>query len=362
MGVVNRNGNFNHRDSHMKRLSVLTIGAIALSGCVVATSTPPQQGPYGGGGQPYAQPQPQPQPQPVSGPPQGNPQPTSGDPYAPPPGYQGGPGSGAAKGQTVASYPRVMIVIPEYHITRDKVPDPAAETEFFKSFKEAGYKLVDKKQLEKVWKDDVSFKLDKDEDVKAAAALAYKIGADILIIGEAFSEKGVETDTSYSGLPGQIVTANARVEVKAIRCDTAEILWADSETARGADTTEIIAGKKALADAGKKLAGRVSDEILKQWSQGSTQGGANSVEIELSFSSGKLSLAEVKSFKEGAMKSVAGLQEIVDREFAEGNASLEFVYEGDAHGLSEALDGKKIGTRVATVKKVTGNKIFVDIR
>jgi hypothetical protein len=52
----------------------------------------------------------------------------------------------------------------------------------------------------------------------------------------------------------------------------------------------------------------------------------------------------------------------VQREFVEGAANLEFVYEGDAQGLADALEGKKIGSRKCTVTKVTGNKLFVNIK
>lgn len=337
----------------MKLLSVLTLGAFALSGCFVNTVPANGGGPYGGqpgyNNQPPYQPQPQPYPQPTGSP-----------DYTPPPDYVGAGGN--PSGAKNPRLPRVMIVIPEFHITRERVPDPAAETEFLKTFKLAGYKLIDKKQAEKVWKDDVLFLLEKEEDVQAAAALAFKIGADILIMGEAFSEKGTEMHSGYGGVPGQIVTANARVEIKAIKAATAEILWADSEHARAADTTEIIAGKKALAEAGQKLSVRVSDILMKQWHEGDAGYGANAIELVLSFPTGKLTPSEVKAFKEGAMRSIAGLQEIVDREFATGGAQLEFIYEGDANGLAEAIDGKKIGKRTCSVTKINDGKIFVSIK
>src|SRR5688572_26656855 len=133
----------------MNRLSTIALGAAFLSSCVVHTTAPPQGGTYGGQpGQPGYTGGPGPTPAPTPAP--------SPD-YTPPAEYVGT--GGGSKGAINPSYPRVMIVIPEFHITRDKVPDPAAEIEFMKAFKTAGYKLIDKKQSEKVWKDDVLFKL-----------------------------------------------------------------------------------------------------------------------------------------------------------------------------------------------------------
>ncbi len=327
-------------------LSLLT--TLILSACFFAPPVaPPPQGPYNNGGY---------------DPNQGGPYPTNPNPtpdYTPPADYRP---AEDAKGAITPAYPRVMIMIPEFHITT-KVPDPAAETEFLKYFKTAGFKLIDKKQAEKVWKDDVLYKLEKEEDLQAAAALAFKIGAEILIIGEAFSEKGVQVNSGgYGGVPGQIVTAGARVEIKAIRVDTGEILWADSEYAKAADTTELIAGKRALQEGGKALAPKVAKELLRQWSTGGAGKGANAIEIVLSYPNGVLKFADVTDFKENSMKAVAGLQQVVQREFVEGVAMLELVYEGDAQGLAGALDGKKIGKKTCEITKISGNKIFVNLK
>jgi hypothetical protein len=325
----------------MKKLSSLLLSAAMLvSGCFV--SAPPPQNP--------------PPPQPDNG---GYYAPTGGNVDYSMPGETGG---GDNKPKTITSYPRVMITIPEFHITRVRVPDPAAETEFLKTFKTAGFKLIDKKQAEKVWKDDVIFKLEKEEDIQAAAALAFKIGAEILVIGEAFSEAG-QYMPSMGGI--QTISARARVEVKALRTDTAEILWADSAYGTGIDATEVVAGKKALQQAGKEVSLRVSDELVRQLSGiGSTTDGSRTalIEIVLSYPAGTLTRAEMKSFKEGALKGLPNLVEIVEREFIEGVANLEFAYKGDAQGLADSLDGNKFGKRTASVTKVTGNKLFVNLK
>lgn len=323
----------------MKRLAAMLIGAFALFGCI--RTVPP--------------PQPQPQPQPDNS---GYYEPSKPVDYSMPAGSGGGTDT-----RTATILPRVMITIPEFHISRARVPDPAAETEFLKTFKTAGFKLIDKKQAEKVWKDDVIFKLEKEEDIAAAAALAFKIGAEILVIGEAFSEAG-QVMPSMGGI--QTISARARVEIKAIRADTAEIMWADSGYATGIDSTEIIAGKKALQQAGKEVSVRVADELVRQLTTGTgvtTDGQTtNLIEIVLSYPSGTLNRSELKAFKTNVVKVLPNLVEIVEREFNDGAAMLEFAYKGDAQGLADSLQDAKVGKRTCDVTKVTGNKLFVNLK
>jgi hypothetical protein len=249
------------------------------------------------------------------------------------------------------AYPRVIISIPEYNVNeKNPSSDPAAETEFTKIFLGQGFKLVDKKQAEKVWKDDVMYKLDKEEDIKAAAAIAFKLGAEILIIGKAFSEKG-------TGASGIVVNMNARIDVKAIRADTGEIIWADSHTARASDNTELIASKKALAKAGQELAPRISAKIISF----DYKNVGSRLEIVLAYPTGKLSLSEVKKFKEG-LKSIEGVEEIIDREFSTGVALFDVVFKGSANTFAEAIDSKQIGERSCSINKISAGKVFVDLK
>ena len=249
------------------------------------------------------------------------------------------------------SYPRVIISIPEFHVN-EKTPssDPAAETEFTKSFLNQGFKLVDKKQAEKAWKDDVLYKLDKEEDLKAAAAIAFKLGAEILIIGRAFSEKS-------AGAAGLVINMNARIDIKAIRADTGEIIWADSQTARASDSTELIASKKALAKAGQELAPRISAKIISF----DYKNVGSRLEIVLAYPTGKLTISEVKKFKEG-LKAIEGVEEIIDREFNTGVALFDVVFKGSANNFAEAIDSQQVGDRTCSINKISAGKVFVDLK
>jgi hypothetical protein len=256
-------------------------------------------------------------------------------------------------------YPEVLISIPEYHISRTtRVSSPAAETQFITSFNNQQFKVLDKKQAEKAWKDDVLYKLEKEEDITAAAALAFKSGADILVIGEAFSERGSVNATSVGGINTNIYTSAARVDIRVIKASNGQILIADSETAKAADTTDNIAGKKAVDAAAIKLSQRVTMELVAMWNDPRNR----TIEIIVSAPNKGFTLKEAEKFRKALVKEVSGVTEIVMRDFTEGAAPMEVSYNGDAQGLSSAVDGKTIGGRKCTVPKMQEGKIFINVK
>lgn len=146
---------------------------------------------------------------------------------------------------------RVMVAIPEYHILMP-VPDPAAETEIIRQFILAGFKTVDPETYQDIRNANPSFFKDR----KKSMTLAKQKGADILITGEAFSERaGDATGSMMSGLVG----CNARVEVKAIAVDTGEIIFSDAYNSPVPQlhTSEALAAKKALQIAAEEISGKL---------------------------------------------------------------------------------------------------------
>ena len=125
--------------------------------------------------------------------------------------------------------PTVMINIPEEHLSR-RIIDPAAETEIAVFCTELGFKVLDNK-------------------------LGERNEADILIIGEAFSERAV-------GI-GNLISVKARVEVRAVDRRTGEVIAIDRQTTVAVDLAETIAAKNALQQAGAILAERLIPKIVK---------------------------------------------------------------------------------------------------
>ncbi|MDR0327540.1 MAG: CsgG/HfaB family protein [Planctomycetaceae bacterium] len=125
--------------------------------------------------------------------------------------------------------PTVMISIPETHINRQNI-DPAAQTELSVFCTELGFTVLDRK-------------------------LGDRTEADIMIVGEAFSERGL-------GI-GNLISVKARVEVKAIDRKSGKIIAIDRQTTVAVDLAETIAAKNALQQAGAALAERVIPKIVQ---------------------------------------------------------------------------------------------------
>ncbi len=153
--------------------------------------------------------------------------------------------------------PRIVVVIPEQHLQRRFIPDPAAETEVIKKFVENDFWVVDQTQVEQIrYKDESRRALQGDND--AAISIGQRFDAEVLIIGEAFSQRG-----SFS--PGGLFQCIARVEARAVRVDTGQILATHGVTAMSSGTSEEIASKESLAEAGGKAGDYLMREIARKW-------------------------------------------------------------------------------------------------
>jgi len=188
---------------------------------------------------------------------------------------------------------RIMVVIPETHITR-KIPDPAGETEIIKKLLEQGFNVIDQQMIDAIRYDEQVAKAIKDE--KAATAIGRDYGAEVIIIGEAFSEFA-------NRQPGNMISCRARVEARAVKVDTGSILAADGKHGSGLDTSENVAAKKALRQAGSQWADYFIGQIKGQ-AGSKPPASASTVEILLSNIQGYGQLIQF----EKAIKGIEGVK------------------------------------------------------
>ena len=244
--------------------------------------------------------------------------------------------------------PRIMVVIPEYHINRT-IPDPAGETEIIKTLLEKGFKVVDQSQAIKIrYNDQVRAAIKGNTELAAKIGLEH--GAEVIIIGEAFSE--------YVGqVLGEMDSCRARIEARAIRIDTGEILAAGSKHAAGLDITQSLAAKKALQKAGLELGGYFVEELLVKWSSEVT----NTVSVELVVNG--LNYTQWIDFKSQLLASVRGIKAIHQRAFSDNRAVVEIDIKGDAETLSEELSRRKFKDFKVRITDFSANRltIFVSI-
>lgn len=234
---------------------------------------------------------------------------------------------------------RIMVVIPEVHLRRPKVPDPAGETEIVRVLIEAGYKLVDQEQVKKIRYNDIFEKAWKGDDT-GALMMARKFQAEILIVGEAFSEFAQEIRVpDQRGMPGgNLISCRARVEAKAVRTDTGQIVATYGAHASGVDISENIAAKKALAEAGRKAAEYFVDMFARKSPSASGAG----IEMIVQGIRGFSQLNGLKT----QLSRVPGVQDVEVLNFEGGSATIDVTFKGNAMELAAAMEGNGVKLKI----------------
>jgi hypothetical protein len=161
-----------------------------------------------------------------------------------------------------------MVVIPEVHLS-GKVPDPAGETEIIRQLVELGFNVVDQQQIAMIREQEMV--TNAINDPMAAASLGVEFGADVIIVGEAFSE--------FAGRNNNMISCRARVEARAIHTRTGRILATDGHHGSGMDISENLAGKSALKNAGSTLGNYLISQLCEKYDESSPVTTTSAIEI-----------------------------------------------------------------------------------
>ena len=244
--------------------------------------------------------------------------------------------------------PRIMVVIPEQHLQRRRIPDPAAETAVIRKFVENDFWVVDQSQIEEIrYNDELKMALRGDNDT--AVTIGKQFDVEVLIIGEAFSQR-----TNFSSR--RSVECNARVEARAIRVDTGQILATRGLTDRAIDTSEEIASKKALAKAGQNIGDYLMREIARKWSSAS----APSVRVKLT----NVDFKQLILFEKMLKERIEGVQHFHRRSFdvIRKVAEIDIDIKGKAQLLSTELTTTEFPDFKIEVLHITANTLDLKLK
>lgn len=228
--------------------------------------------------------------------------------------------------------PKVMVVIDENNIGNNEPSNHSAETAVQGFLKDPyEFELVDQKTTESI-KNSKEKMAQLNGDAAAAASIAGKFGAEVLIYGTAVSRQAEGLNL------GGMVSVQADVTLKAINCATGRIIGTSSEHAAKVHVGPNTAGNQAIESAALKAAGKLLDAIIKDW-----QGGLNNG-VSLSVSVNGVSSFRMKTSVVAALQSVAGVAAVRERSWDATSSILrtDIQYKGNANGFCSKVDGSKI--------------------
>ena len=151
--------------------------------------------------------------------------------------------------------PKIAVYVPEQHLNYS-VNGSGGETAIVKILLNAGFSNVVEVGTGLNYQSPMAM------NVAQLKQAAEKFGADIMIVGESFSE-GVGDLGNY--LPGNQRTnmeaCRARVEAKMFIVKTGQVIAADGKYGSAYDNSQAIAAKKALTSAGEQMGNYFVEQI-----------------------------------------------------------------------------------------------------
>ncbi|MFZ3013039.1 MAG: flagellar assembly protein T N-terminal domain-containing protein [Nitrospira sp.] len=244
--------------------------------------------------------------------------------------------------------PRVMVIVSETNVGMRSL-DSAGEAEVIRQLIQKGFTVVDQGQGRKIREGDQIKKI-MAGDMKAVQLLGRQHGAEVVIVGEAVSAVAMR-----GGVLANFVSVRARIDARAIRTDTGEVLAADGSEAPGLDLSEQVAGKKALAAAGEKWVEVALPVILDRWSKEAN--GGNSIQMAIT----GLSFAQLSKFKDVLSINLRGVKAIHQRSFSANMATLELDVKGSAQQMADELTRKSFAPFKVEVTGFSPNRLDLSV-
>ena len=263
---------------------------------------------------------------------------------------------------------KIMVVIPEVHISdifssawltsltippsvenARVTPVPSGENEVVSKLLESGFDVVDPDAVQAIRYEEKT--ISAIGDVKMAAALGREKGADVIIIGKAFS--GLAGKVS-----GDFVSCRAMIEARAIDVNTGNIIASKGQEGSGMDAEEFVAAEKALRQAGSELADYFVSQLKKgKGAQAPATVPTTSVEVSLS----NVNFGQLREFEQ-AIKGIEGVKKINRLSFSQNKARIQVEYSGSAQELADKIFSCKFPNFQIEITGFSENKLEINIK
>lgn len=249
--------------------------------------------------------------------------------------------------------PRLMVLVDEKnmdtHYYTWAVDMNTTETELMNALLEKGFQFVDKEvAMRKIQKDMVLAALEGDES--AAAKIGAQTGAEVLLIGKAYS-KAASGGPSVLRQAG-MVSCQASINLRAVRADDGTVLATSGQQAAAAHIDQLTGGTMALQRAARQIAGDISDKIINRWHKDVYTGTTINLRL-LSVPT----FSDLVKFKNLLPVLVRGVQQVYQRDYSGGTALFDLDVRGNASKVAEEMALKDFSPYRIEVVNVTQNTI-----
>lgn len=248
--------------------------------------------------------------------------------------------------------PRFMLMIDEINTGNSSTGD--SERILSQSLIEKGAEVIDRELIQT--------SIDRNKAVQAlsgnpqaAASIGLQVGADIMLIGKAIVQHSgnVLKNTDFKSY-------QATINIKAIKTDTAEVIYTGTGSAAKIHVNDIIGGSLALQAAAQQLSTNFVPKLLEKQKTNNNSSRMSKIQLIVGNISEFWQVGEVKKM---LRSNVSGVQDVVQRSFVAGSAIFEIHYGGSSEQFADTLSTAKADDFRLKIQGLSSNKldtVFVD--
>ena len=250
--------------------------------------------------------------------------------------------------------PRIMILMRERNMTdrwdQVSVDLNISETTLINAFREESRKFNFVDQAA------VKANLDRSQARSAfaggageAAAIGRSFGADVMIVGEAYS------NAVQVPMLGSMISCQATVGAKMIWADNGQIFGTDVAQGKHPHIDQVAGGVLAIQKASQALSEKLIPEVWADWREKVMSGRQLSMVVK------NATFSQLRAFERTMKLVVGGVQKLNRRSFDSGVAIYDVTSKFDANRVAEELDGKDMEGFKVQVLSVTANSLEISL-